>query len=52
MELNNRQFLWLPPLVCKFLNEATVGLVLVAALEQFVYQATNRLLYTCCVGGI
>ena len=44
MELNNHQFLWLPPLVWKFLNEATVDLVLLAALEQFEYQAANRLL--------
>ena len=44
MELNNHQFLQLPPLVWKFLNEATVNMVLLAALEQFEYQATNRLL--------
>ena len=44
MELNNRQFLWLPTLVWKFLNEATVDLLSLAALEQFDYQATNMLL--------
>ena len=43
MELNNCQFLRLPLLVWKFLNEATVDLVLLAAIEQFKYQATNRL---------
>ena len=29
------QFLWLPPLVWKFLNEATIDSVLLAAIEQF-----------------
>ena len=43
-ELNNYQFLWLPPLVWWFLNEATVDLVLLDALEQFEDQATDRLL--------
>ena len=38
------QFLWLPPLVWWFLNEATVDLVLLDALEQFENQATDRLL--------
>ena len=38
------QFLQLPPLVRMSLNEAIVDLVLLAALEQFEYQATNRLL--------
>ena len=28
----------------KFLNEATADLVLLAVLEQFMYQATNRLI--------
>ena len=46
------QFLRLPPLVWMFLNEVTVDLVLLAALEQFEYQATNRLLLACCVGSI
>ena len=44
MELNNRQVLGLPTLVWKFFNEVTVNLVPLAALEQFEYQATNRLL--------
>ena len=46
MELNNHQFLRLPPLVqfFFFLNEATVDLVLTITLEQFENQATNRLL--------
>ena len=34
----------LPPLVWTFLNEATIELVLLAAIEQFEDQATNRLL--------
>ena len=42
MELNNRQILLLPLLVWDFLNEAAVDLVLLAAIEQFKYQATNR----------
>ena len=44
MKLNNHQFLQLLPLVWKFLNEVTVHLVLLAALKQFEYQATTRLL--------
>ena len=44
MELNNCQFLRPPPLLQKFLNEATVDSVLLAELELFEYQATNRLL--------
>ena len=35
-----------PPLVRKFLNEATIDSVLLAAIEQFEDQATNRLLIT------
>ena len=41
--LKNYQFLWPPPLVWWFLNEATVDLVLLAALEQFEDQANDRL---------
>ena len=44
MELNNCQFLWLPPLVRKFWNEVTIDSMLLAAIEQFKDQATNRLL--------
>ena len=33
-------------------SEATVDLVLQAALEQFEFQATNRLLLTYCIRGI
>ena len=45
MKLNKRQFLWLPHLVWKLvLNEATINLVLLAALEQFKCQPTNWLL--------
>ena len=42
--MSNRQFLRLPPLVWKLLNEATIDSVLLAAIEQFEDQATNRLL--------
>ena len=44
-ELNNHQFLWQPPLVWKFLNESAevFDLVLLAAIEQFENQATDRL---------
>ena len=42
--LNNHQFLQLPPLVWTFFNEATIDSVLLAAIEQFEDQATNRLL--------
>ena len=38
------QFLWPPPLVWKFLNEATIDSVLLAAIEQFEDQTTTRLL--------
>ena len=40
---NNCQFLRPPPLVRTFLNEATIDLELLAALEQFEDQAANRL---------
>ena len=43
MELYNRQGLRLPPLVLKIWNEVIDDLVLLTALEQFEYQATNRL---------
>ena len=43
-KLNNCQFLQLPLLVWTFLNEATIDLVPLAAIEQFEGQATNRLL--------
>ena len=51
-ELNNCQFLWLPPLVQKFMNEATIDLVLLAAIQQFEDQATNRLLIATLHGAI
>ena len=40
----NCQFLWPPPFSAEFLNEATIDSVLLAAIEQFEDQATNRLL--------
>ena len=43
MELYNHQGLRLPPLVLKIWNEVIDDLVLLNALEQFEYQATNRL---------
>ena len=43
-ELKEHQFLWPPPLVWWFLNETTLDLVLLPALEQFEDQATDRLL--------
>ena len=49
-ELNNHQFLQLPPLVWEFLNEATVESELLAALEQFEDQATNRLILAAVEG--
>ena len=48
--MKNYQFLWLPPLVWWFLNEATVDLVLLTAVEQFEDQATNRLLLSTLEG--
>ena len=42
--MNNCQFLRLPQLVWKFLNEATIDSVLLTAIEQFEDQAINRLL--------
>ena len=36
--------LWLPPLGCKFLNEATTDSVLLAAIEEFNDRTTTRLL--------
>ena len=42
--------MWPPPLVWWFLNEATVDLVLLAALEQFENQATDRLLLSALEG--
>ena len=42
--LSNCQFLQPPPLVQQFLNEATIGSVLLAALELFEDQATDRVL--------
>ena len=42
--MNNRQFLWPPPLVWKLMNETTIDSVLLAAIQQFKDQATNRLL--------
>ena len=44
--MNNHQFLRLPPLVWKFLNEATIDSVLLAAMEQFKDQTTTRLIIT------
>ena len=41
-ESKNFLFLWLPQ--WKFLSEATIDSVLLAAIEQFEDQATNRLL--------
>ena len=35
---------WPPPFSAEFLNEATIDSVLLAAIEQFEDQATNRLL--------
>ena len=40
--MDNCQFLWPPPLVRKFVNEAVIDSVLQAALEQFEDQATNQ----------
>ena len=48
-ELNNRQFLWPPPLVR---NEATIDSVLLAAIQQFEDQATSRLLIAVLHGAI
>ena len=43
-ELSNQLFLWPPPIVQEFVNEDTIDSLLLAALEQFEGQATNRLL--------
>ena len=42
--MNNHQHLRPPPLVWKFLNEATIDTVLLAAIEQFEDQTTTRVL--------
>ena len=49
-ELKNYQFPWQPSLVWWFLNEAMIDLVLLAALEQFEDQATDRLLLSALEG--
>ena len=46
--LSNCQFLQPPPLVQQFLNEATIDSVLLAALELFEDQATDRVATTLC----
>ena len=51
-ELNNCQFLRLPSLVRKFMNEATIDLVPLAAIQQFEDQATNRLPIAALHGAI